>query len=237
MGKCSWFNSIHSLNDPACEKWIRHQNKFSIHIIQKYMIIKPSQSYYDKNPLQCTINQPNLSKDATLQCTAVGHVNRGALYPESSHKIILPFWLPCIWKVLEVSYVTKILFTSDLCRAESVPMVISVPQKSLSIEPTIPTIFRWLHEVASSWLIWFVSFNSLTRLDHSCRNRFAPECRDIDGFREYLVISNRVMVLVLSLAPIGMVLKAPSLEKIHDYFGKMSCKTFPSISQIFITAF
>lgn len=29
------------------------------------------------------------------------------------------------------------------CRAESVPMVMSVPQKSLSIEPTMPTMFRW----------------------------------------------------------------------------------------------
>lgn len=29
-----------------------------------------------------------------------------------------------------------------LCKAESVPMVMSVPQKSLSIEPTIPTMFR-----------------------------------------------------------------------------------------------
>ena len=31
------------------------------------------------------------------------------------------------------------------CSAESVPMVMSVPQKSLSIEPTIPTTFRWAH--------------------------------------------------------------------------------------------
>ena len=31
-----------------------------------------------------------------------------------------------------------------LCNAVSVPIVISVPQKSLSIDPTIPTMFRWL---------------------------------------------------------------------------------------------
>ena len=31
------------------------------------------------------------------------------------------------------------------CSAESVPMVMSVPQKSLSIEPTIPTTFRVAH--------------------------------------------------------------------------------------------
>lgn len=40
-----------------------------------------------------------------------------------------------------------------LCRAESVPMVISVPQKSLSIEPTIPTILRWPHSARFSGLI------------------------------------------------------------------------------------
>lgn len=30
------------------------------------------------------------------------------------------------------------------CSAESAPMVMSVPQKSLSMEPTRPTMFRWL---------------------------------------------------------------------------------------------
>lgn len=39
------------------------------------------------------------------------------------------------------------------CRAESVPMVISVPQKSLSIEPTIPTMFRWDEFLACSSVI------------------------------------------------------------------------------------
>lgn len=36
------------------------------------------------------------------------------------------------------------------CSAESVPMVMSVPQKSLSMEPTMPTMFRWLERCASS---------------------------------------------------------------------------------------
>ena len=35
------------------------------------------------------------------------------------------------------------------CRAESVPMVISVPQKSLSIDPTMPTILRCEELLAS----------------------------------------------------------------------------------------
>lgn len=39
------------------------------------------------------------------------------------------------------------------CRAESVPIVMSVPQKSLSIEPTIPTMFRCEDFLASASLI------------------------------------------------------------------------------------
>lgn len=35
------------------------------------------------------------------------------------------------------------------CRAESVPMVMSVPQKSLSMEPTMPTMLRWEEFLAS----------------------------------------------------------------------------------------
>ena len=35
------------------------------------------------------------------------------------------------------------------CSAESVPIVMSVPQKSLSMEPTMPTTFRWEH--AARW--------------------------------------------------------------------------------------
>lgn len=39
------------------------------------------------------------------------------------------------------------------CRAESVPMVMSVPQKSLSMEPTMPTMFRWEDFFASCSVI------------------------------------------------------------------------------------
>jgi len=39
------------------------------------------------------------------------------------------------------------------CRAESAPIVMSVPQKSLSIEPTNPTMFRCAHSVAFSAVI------------------------------------------------------------------------------------
>ena len=39
------------------------------------------------------------------------------------------------------------------CRAESAPIVMSVPQKSLSIEPTNPTIFRCAHAAAFSAVI------------------------------------------------------------------------------------
>lgn len=39
------------------------------------------------------------------------------------------------------------------CRAESVPMVMSVPQKSLSMEPTMPTMLRWEEHLASLGVI------------------------------------------------------------------------------------
>ena len=83
------------------------------------------------------------------------------------------------------------------CRAESVPIVISVPQKSLSIEPTMPTMFKWLYFSRCSLVIspalflnkiihiwmrevlvykWRVllSLSSLRRSAHSCLKRFAP---------------------------------------------------------------
>ena len=42
---------------------------------------------------------------------------------------------------------------AHLCSAESVPIVMSVPQKSLSIEPTMPTMLRWAYFCWSSALI------------------------------------------------------------------------------------
>ena len=47
--------------------------------------------------------------------------------------------------------------TTDLCSAESVPIVMSVPQKSLSIEPTMPTMLRWAYFCWSSVEICAVS--------------------------------------------------------------------------------
>lgn len=40
------------------------------------------------------------------------------------------------------------------CRAESVPIVMSVPQKSLSMEPTMPTMLRWEDVLASLVVIF-----------------------------------------------------------------------------------
>lgn len=40
------------------------------------------------------------------------------------------------------------------CKAESVPIVMSVPQKSLSIEPTMPAICRCANFVCWSFVIW-----------------------------------------------------------------------------------
>lgn len=47
----------------------------------------------------------------------------------------LPVYL---WAVVMMASTTSII----RCKAESVPMVMSVPQKSLSMEPTIPTTLR-----------------------------------------------------------------------------------------------
>jgi len=47
--------------------------------------------------------------------------------------------------------------------AESVPIVMSVPQKSLSIEPTMPTMFRWAHWLALSAETLSVSTIKITR--------------------------------------------------------------------------
>lgn len=54
---------------------------------------------------------------------------------------ILPHCLPPsphLWAVVVMASTISMI----RCRAESVPMVISVPQKSLSMEPTRPTMFR-----------------------------------------------------------------------------------------------
>lgn len=56
---------------------------------------------------------------------------------------------------LDLCAVVVIASTTSMirCRAESVPMVMSVPQKSLSMEPTMPTMFRWEDFIASCSVI------------------------------------------------------------------------------------
>ena len=44
------------------------------------------------------------------------------------------------------------------CSAESVPIVMSVPQKSLSMEPTMPTTFRWEHAARCKIISHIISF-------------------------------------------------------------------------------
>lgn len=54
---------------------------------------------------------------------------------------ILQFFITCtiyLCAVVMMASTTSMI----LCKAESVPMVISVPQKSLSMDPTIPTMLR-----------------------------------------------------------------------------------------------
>lgn len=60
-----------------------------------------------------------------------------------------------LWAVVVMASTTSMI----LCRAESVPMVMSVPQKSLSMDPTIPTMFRWDERLASSAVILPMSKN------------------------------------------------------------------------------
>ena len=45
--------------------------------------------------------------------------------------------------------------------AESVPIVMSVPQKSLSMDPTMPTMFSWECRAATSWLMLPLATSSL----------------------------------------------------------------------------
>lgn len=56
------------------------------------------------------------------------------------------------------------------CSAESVPMVMSVPQKSLSMEPTSPTMFSRQFFFATSSLICPVGVTATTQIisGHSC---------------------------------------------------------------------
>jgi len=54
---------------------------------------------------------------------------------------------------LEAVVVIQSIASIIRCKAESAPMVISVPQKSLSMDPTRPTIFKNLYLSAFSCVI------------------------------------------------------------------------------------
>lgn len=60
------------------------------------------------------------------------------------------------------------------CRAESVPMVMSVPQKSLSIDPTMPTMCRLPYFCRCSGVISPFWASSSSSPVHSWRKRLAP---------------------------------------------------------------
>jgi hypothetical protein len=91
---------------------------------------------------------------------------------------------------LDAVVVIQSMASMTRCNAESAPMVMSVPQKSLSIEPTRPTIFKCLylsalfcvissrtneHVLRSITLgVLLVETSSFNRLSHSIRKRFAP---------------------------------------------------------------
>lgn len=98
---------------------------------------------------------------------------------EKSVKVTNPQWRPitsimnvrwCEYAVLTMASMASIM----RCKAESVPMVMSVPQKSLSIEPTMPAMWRSPNFLRWSALMRCVSSSSSSKLLHSCRNRLAP---------------------------------------------------------------
>jgi len=67
------------------------------------------------------------------------------------------------------------LSTASMIRnsAESVPIVMSVPQKSLSIEPTMPTTCRLAHCSALSAETFSVSANKMKPYDVDILNTYA----------------------------------------------------------------
>lgn len=60
------------------------------------------------------------------------------------------------------------------CSAESVPMVMSVPQKSLSIDPTMPAMWSTPNLTRCSSVMRLVFSNSSSKSLHSWRNKLAP---------------------------------------------------------------
>ena len=64
-------------------------------------------------------------------------------------------------------------------RAESVPIVISVPQKSLSIDATIPTMWNFWNWSCSTVLILPLSNKFFTWVGHSSRSKFAPKYENL----------------------------------------------------------
>ena len=73
-------------------------------------------------------------------------------FQKSLHLCALDESFLSIEKVDYLEAVVEMASTASmiLWRAESVPMVMSVPQKSLSMDPTMPTTFRWPHFSFSS---------------------------------------------------------------------------------------
>lgn len=73
------------------------------------------------------------------------------------------------------------------CRAESVPMVMSVPQKSLSMEPTMPTMFRWEDFFASCSVILPVEEGSGITVDPNATLNSSFSTVNLLWSRDYLL--------------------------------------------------
>lgn len=92
----------------------------------------------------------------------------------------------CEYAVLTMASIASIM----RCRAESVPMVMSVPQKSLSIEPTIPAMCNTPYFCRCSALIFPVDNSSSNRLAHSWRNKLAPVKEPSPPMTTFWIVSN-----------------------------------------------
>lgn len=113
-----------------------------------------------------TVNLSRKINGKTINLIEINFLTYPQCLPMTS--IINVRW--CEYAVLTIASIASMI----RCSAESVPIVMSVPQKSLSIDPTMPAICKWLNLLRCSGVIRASFSNSSNKLDHSSRNKFAP---------------------------------------------------------------
>lgn len=96
------------------------------------------------------------------------------LFPDED-ALILP---PHLCAVVIIASTTSMI----LCKAESVPIVMSVPQKSLSMEPTIPTMWRAVYFCTASASITPERIGGIRLTVFLCRQVTPAACWHITGW-------------------------------------------------------